>query len=63
MTNVSGLLFRIARNLCLIANGSRHYRLSSIGDLDLVTQGHAYENDELLALLRSTLATLPDDYR
>lgn len=63
MTNVHGFLIRIARNLCLNAKGSKHYRLSSIDDLDLVSHGRAYENDELLELLRATIATLPEDYR
>ena len=63
VTNVPGLIMRIARNLCL--NHRRDQKETvEIEDIHLVVDTHhQYEKDELLELIRTALACLDEDYR
>lgn len=63
MTNVAGFILKIARNLCLNAKSSKYYGLASVEDFHLSSRDHAYEDKELLELIRSAVSCLPDDFR
>jgi RNA polymerase sigma-70 factor (ECF subfamily) len=68
MTNLSGYIFRIARNLCLNGKESKYDGLLTLDDLTLDDRrlggnDRSYEHTELLEILRSAVECLPIDYR
>jgi RNA polymerase sigma-70 factor (ECF subfamily) len=64
MTNVSGLLFTIARNLCInIKKKNTRGASDSLEDHTLSSRDALYENRELLSLIRTSLELINPDYR
>jgi RNA polymerase sigma-70 factor (ECF subfamily) len=62
MTNVPAFLLRIARNLCLNAQRSRHQTVQ-FEDFHASMSDEPAEKTELLKLITTALELLPDDYR
>lgn len=63
MTNVKGFLIVVARNLCISAKASKHYGLSSVEDLELISKDPDYEKKEILEIVRSSIECLPVELR
>ncbi|MBK9247434.1 MAG: RNA polymerase sigma factor [Ignavibacteria bacterium] len=62
MTNVPAFLLRIARNLCLNAQRTRHQTVQ-FEDYHASMSDEPAEKTELLKLITTALELLPDDYR
>lgn len=64
MTNVSGLLFTIARNLCInLKKKNTRWASDSIEDETLSEHDQSYESKELLELVKTSLELINPDYR
>lgn len=62
MTNVPAFLLRIARNLCLNAQRTRHQTIQ-FEDFHASMNDESAEKTELLKLITAAMDLLPDDYR
>ena len=62
MTNVPAFLLRIARNLCLNAQRTKHQTVQ-FEDFHASMQDESAEKAELLKLITTALELLPEDYR
>ena len=64
MTNVSGLIFTIARNLCInLKKKNTRWASDSIEDHTLSSRDDAYDKKELLNLIKTSLELINPDYR
>ncbi len=63
MTNVSGYLIKIARNLCLNEKSKKYNDKVSLDDLHLPHYDVSYGNKQLNELLQTALDALPKKYR
>lgn len=63
MTNVSGYLLKIARNLCLNEKSKKYQDAVSIENLQLPHYDVSYGNKQLNELLQTALDALPKKYR
>ncbi|MER3328283.1 MAG: sigma-70 family RNA polymerase sigma factor, partial [Candidatus Kapaibacterium sp.] len=63
MTNVSGYLIKIARNLCLNEKSKKYNDKVSLDDLQLPHYDVSYGNKQLNELLQTALDALPKKYR
>lgn len=63
MTNVSGYLIKIARNLCLNEKAKKYNDKVSLDDLQLPFYDISYGNKQLNELLQTALDALPKKYR
>ncbi len=63
MTNVSGYLLKIARNLCLNEKAKKYNDKVSLDDLELPHYDKSYDNRQLNELLQTALDALPKKYR
>lgn len=63
MTNVSGYLIKIARNLCLNEKAKKYNDKVSLDDLQLPHYDMSYGNKQLNELLQTALDALPKKYR
>lgn len=63
MTNVSGYLVRIARNLCLNEKTKKYKDKVPIEDLHLPHYDVSYSNKQLNEILQTALDALPKKYR
>ena len=63
MTNVSGYLIKIARNLCLNEKSKKYNDKVSLDDLQLPHYDISYGNRQLNELLQTALDALPKKYR
>ncbi len=64
MTNVSGLIFTIARNLCInLKKKNTRWASDDIEDHTLSSRDDAYDQKELLNLIKTSLELINPDYR
>lgn len=63
MTNVSGYLIKIARNLCLNEKSRRQNKTVPIDERDFKYYENTLENKEMSRILDEALKQLPDQYR
>lgn len=64
VTNLSGLLFKIAKNLCINKKQSRSRRVMlPIQDYDFPVEAHSGDKKELLGLIDMALDVLDDTYK
>lgn len=63
MTNVSGYLIRIARNLCLNEKARKYNDKVSLEDITLPSIDKAYGSKQLSELLETAIEDLPEQYR
>ena len=64
MTNVSGLLFTIARNLCInLKKKNTRWAADPVEHDTLSDRDEAYEKRELLELIKTSLELINPDYR
>jgi RNA polymerase sigma-70 factor (ECF subfamily) len=63
MTNLSGYMIKIARNLCLKYKTQQNVNLVSIEDFEIAEEGNELERTELSNLISMALDLLQDEYR
>ncbi len=63
MTNVSGFLMRIARNLCINATRKDNTEISYEEYMGFHDDEYARDKKELLGLIKKSLKQMPEDYR